>query len=50
MGYGIASVRFICGTQTIHKQLKDRLSRFYGMDNTILTAPASTPTAASSRR
>lgn len=35
-GYGMASVRFICGTQTIHKQLEDKLSSFLGMDDTIL--------------
>jgi len=35
-GYGMASVRFICGTQTVHKQLEERLSRFLGMDDTIL--------------
>lgn len=35
-GYGLASVRFICGTQTIHKQLEDQLSRFLGMEDTIL--------------
>ena len=35
-GYGMASVRFICGTQTIHKQLEERLSRFLGMQDTIL--------------
>jgi glycine C-acetyltransferase len=35
-GYGLASVRFICGTQAIHKQLEDRLSAFLGMDDTIL--------------
>jgi glycine C-acetyltransferase len=35
-GYGLASVRFICGTQQIHKQLEDRLSAFLGMDDTIL--------------
>jgi glycine C-acetyltransferase len=35
-GYGLASVRFICGTQTIHKRLEDRLSSFLGMDDTIL--------------
>lgn len=35
-GYGMASVRFICGTQTIHKQLEDKLSAFLGMDDTIL--------------
>ncbi|MDP4652357.1 MAG: glycine C-acetyltransferase [Haliea sp.] len=35
-GYGMASVRFICGTQTLHKQLEEQLSRFLGMDDTIL--------------
>jgi glycine C-acetyltransferase len=35
-GYGLASVRFICGTQEIHKQLEQRLSEFLGTDDTIL--------------
>ena len=35
-GYGLASVRFICGTQKIHKDLEKRLSRFLGMQDTIL--------------
>ena len=35
-GYGMASVRFICGTQTIHKQLEAALSKFLGMESTIL--------------
>ena len=35
-GYGMASVRFICGTQTIHKQLENALSTFLGMEDTIL--------------
>jgi glycine C-acetyltransferase len=35
-GYGMASVRFICGTQTIHKQLERELSDFLGMQDTIL--------------
>jgi glycine C-acetyltransferase len=35
-GYGMASVRFICGTQTIHKRLEDQLSAFLGMEDTIL--------------
>jgi glycine C-acetyltransferase len=35
-GYGMASVRFICGTQTIHKQLENQLSRFVGKEDTIL--------------
>jgi glycine C-acetyltransferase len=35
-GYGLASVRFICGTQEIHKQLEARLSEFLGTEDTIL--------------
>ncbi len=35
-GYGVASVRFICGTQTIHKELEARISDFLGTDDTIL--------------
>ena len=35
-GYGMASVRFICGTQTVHKQLEARLAAFLGMDDAIL--------------
>lgn len=35
-GYGMASVRFICGTQTLHKQLEDKLSEFLGTEDTIL--------------
>ncbi|WP_330926727.1 glycine C-acetyltransferase [Candidatus Sororendozoicomonas aggregata] len=35
-GYGMASVRFICGTQSVHKQLEKRLSEFLGMEDTIL--------------
>jgi len=35
-GYGMASVRFICGTQSIHKSLEHRLSHFLGMEDTIL--------------
>lgn len=35
-GYGMASVRFICGTQTIHKALEERISRFLGTEDTIL--------------
>ena len=35
-GYGMASVRFICGTQTVHRELEERLSRFLGTDDTIL--------------
>jgi len=35
-GYGLSSVRFICGTQDIHKQLEARISRFLGTEDTIL--------------
>ena len=35
-GYGMASVRFICGTQDVHKELEARLSKFLGMEDTIL--------------
>lgn len=35
-GFGMASVRFICGTQSIHKELEKRLSTFLGMEDTIL--------------
>ena len=35
-GFGMASVRFICGTQTLHKQLEQRLSAFLGTEDTIL--------------
>ena len=35
-GYGLASVRFICGTQSIHKQLEARIGKFLGTEDTIL--------------
>lgn len=35
-GFGMASVRFICGTQNIHKELERRISNFLGMEDTIL--------------
>ncbi|MBN7795695.1 glycine C-acetyltransferase [Parahaliea mediterranea] len=35
-GYGMASVRFICGTQTLHKELEDKISAFLGTEDTIL--------------
>ncbi len=35
-GYGMASVRFICGTQTLHKELEQRISDFLGTEDTIL--------------
>ena len=37
-GYGLSSVRFICGTQTIHKTLEGKVSNFLGMEDTILYA------------
>ena len=39
-GYGMSSVRFICGTQDIHKNLEKRISEFLGMEDTILYAAA----------
>lgn len=39
-GYGMSSVRFICGTQDIHKQLERRIADFLGMEDTILYAAA----------
>ena len=39
-GYGMASVRFICGTQDIHKQLEKRIADFYQTEDTILYAAA----------
>lgn len=35
-GYGVASVRFICGTQRVHRELEERLSTYLSMDDTIL--------------
>ncbi len=35
-GYGLSSVRFICGTQSIHKELEAKISKFLGMEDTIL--------------
>ncbi|MCP9199208.1 glycine C-acetyltransferase [Gramella sp. GC03-9] len=37
-GFGMSSVRFICGTQDIHKELEKKISDFYGMEDTILYA------------
>ena len=37
-GYGVSSVRFICGTQDIHKQLEASIARFFGTEDTILYA------------
>ena len=35
-GYGLSSVRFICGTQEIHKELEENISQFLGMEDSIL--------------
>ncbi len=37
-GYGMSSVRFICGTQDIHKELEEKIASFFGMEDTILYA------------
>ena len=39
-GYGMSSVRFICGTQDIHKELEQKISKFLGTEDTILYAAA----------
>lgn len=39
-GYGMSSVRFICGTQDIHKELESKISKFLGTEDTILYAAA----------
>lgn len=39
-GFGMSSVRFICGTQDIHKELEAKIASFYGMEDTILYAAA----------
>lgn len=39
-GFGMSSVRFICGTQDIHKELESRIASFYGTEDTILYAAA----------
>lgn len=39
-GYGMSSVRFICGTQDVHKQLEKKIANFLGMEDTILYAAA----------
>src|SRR5262245_9325687 len=35
-GYGVSSVRFLCGTLTVHRQLEEKISVFLGMEDTIL--------------
>ena len=39
-GFGMSSVRFICGTQDIHKELEEKIAAFYGTEDTILYAAA----------
>lgn len=39
-GYGMSSVRFICGTQDIHRELEQKIAKFYGKDDAILYAAA----------
>src|SRR6218665_376516 len=39
-GFGMSSVRFICGTQDIHKELEKKVADFYGTEDTILYAAA----------
>lgn len=39
-GFGMSSVRFICGTQDIHKELEETIAKFYGTEDTILYAAA----------
>ena len=39
-GFGMSSVRFICGTQDIHKELEKRIADFYSTEDTILYAAA----------
>lgn len=39
-GYGMSSVRFICGTQDIHRELEQKIAKFYGKEDTILYAAA----------
>lgn len=39
-GFGMSSVRFICGTQNIHKELEAKIAKFYGTEDTILYAAA----------
>jgi len=42
-GFGMSSVRFICGTQDIHKKLEQKIADFYGTEDTILYAAALMP-------
>src|SRR5260370_18762145 len=38
-GYGVASVRFICGTQSVHRDLEERLNAYLPMEDTIVSSP-----------
>jgi len=49
-GYGLSSVRFICGTQTVHKELEGRLADLLGTADAVLYSYVLMPTAAYSRR
>ena len=48
-GYGMSSVRFICGTQDIHRELENRLTEFLGTEDTSCFLPVWTPTPAFSK-
>lgn len=48
-GYGMASVRFICGTQDLHRRLEQALSAFFGTETRSSMVPAMTPTVGCSR-
>lgn len=49
-GFGLASVRFICGTQGLHRTLETRLAAFLGMEDTSCSPPVSMPMAGCSSR
>ena len=49
-GYGLSSVRFICGTQEIHKQLEKKISDFLEMEDTFYIPPALMPTVGCSKQ
>ena len=49
-GYGMASVRFICGTQSVHKELEAALAAFLGTDDTILYSSCFDANGGCSRR
>lgn len=49
-GYGMSSVRFICGTQDLHKQLEAAISDYFKTEDTTCTLHASMPTAVCSNR